>query len=272
MIHVNGKHDTFRKGELILRSGSIFERYEIKFLITSEQKRLIMDAMSGYMRPDEFGRSTICNIYYDTPDFRLIRHSLEKPVYKEKLRVRSYGTVTPGGRVFVELKKKYRGVVYKRRVSLPEREAAFYLASDLTGGLEGQIGDEIDYFRAFYKGLAPRVFISYDREAFFDREDESFRVTFDENILWRNGDLTLTSPAYGRVILPPDTSLMEVKTSGGIPLWMTSALSENGIFKTSFSKYGRAYETIVSDGDFAPVRVAGAREPIRIGGARLAAV
>ena len=120
----------------------------------------------------------------------------------------------------------------------------FYLGSDASGGLDGQIGSEIDYFRFFYKHLAPKVYISYDREAFYDREDDSFRVTFDENIMWRDRDLSLTKPAYGSTILPPDTSLMEVKTSGGIPLWMTSVLSENGIFKTSFSKYGRAYEAI----------------------------
>ena len=189
-----------------MKSNNIFERYEIKYLITNRQRKTIMSAMQPYMKPDEYGRSTICNIYYDTPDYYLIRRSLEKPVYKEKLRVRSYGRADSCDNVFVELKKKYQEVVYKRR--------------------------------------APKVYISYDREAFYDREDDSFRVTFDENIMWRDRDLSLTKPAYGSTILPPDTSLMEVKTSGGIPLWMTSVLSENGIFKTSFSKYGRAYEAI----------------------------
>ena len=227
-----------------MKSNNIFERYEIKYLITNRQRKTIMSAMQPYMKPDEYGRSTICNIYYDTPDYYLIRRSLEKQVYKEKLRVRSYGRADSCDNVFVELKKKYQEVVYKRRISLPEREAMFYLGSDASGGLNGQIGSEIDYFRFFYKHLAPKVYISYDREAFYDREDDSFRVTFDENIMWRDRDLSLTKPAYGSTILPPDTSLMEVKTSGGIPLWMTSVLSENGIFKTSFSKYGRAYEAI----------------------------
>ncbi len=230
-----------------MKDNSIFERYEIKYLVTNRQRNIIMRAMQQHMKPDDFGKSTICNIYYDTPDFYLIRHSLDKPVYKEKLRVRSYGTVTSGGKVFVELKKKYRSVVYKRRISLPEREAAFYLGSDLRGGLEGQIGSEIDYFRFYYRDLAPRVYISYDREAFYDREDDSFRMTFDENIMWRDYDLSLTKAPYGRLILPPNTSLLEVKTSGGIPLWLTSVLSENKIFKTSFSKYGRAYEAITKN-------------------------
>lgn len=227
-----------------MKSNNIFERYEIKYLVTNRQRRTIMRIMQQYMKPDEYGKSTICNIYYDTPDYYLIRHSLEKPVYKEKLRVRSYGRASSRDNVFVELKKKYNEVVYKRRISLPERDAMFYLGSDASGGLDGQIGSEIDYFRFFYRDLAPKVYISYDREAFYDKEDDSFRVTFDENIMWRDRDLSLTKPAFGRRILPPDTSLMEVKTSGGIPLWMTAVLSENGIFKTSFSKYGRAYEAI----------------------------
>ena len=178
-----------------MKSNNIFERYEIKYLITNRQRKTIMSAMQPYMKPDEYGRSTICNIYYDTPDYYLIRRSLEKPVYKEKLRVRSYGRADSCDNVFVELKKKYQEVVYKRRISLPEREAMFYLGSDASGGLDGQIGSEIDYFRFFYKHLAPKVYISYDREAFYDREDDSFRVTFDENIMWRDRDLLLTKPA-----------------------------------------------------------------------------
>ncbi len=226
-------------------SNNVFERYEIKYLVSNRQRSILMNEMQRHMKPDAYGKSTICNIYYDTPDYYLIRHSLEKPVYKEKLRVRSYGTAASGDSVFVELKKKYQEVVYKRRISLPEREAMFYLGSDASGGLDGQIGSEIDYFRFIYKDLSPKVFISYDREAFYDKEDDSFRVTFDGNIMWRTSDLSLTKPPRGRKILPPDTSLMEVKTSGCIPLWMTSLLSENGIFKTSFSKYGRAYEALM---------------------------
>ena len=231
-----------------MKSNNVFERYEIKYLITNRQRATLMHSIDKYMKPDEYGKSTICNIYYDTPDYCLIRNSLEKPVYKEKLRVRSYGPAASCDSVFVELKKKYQEVVYKRRISLPEREAMFYLGSDAVGGLDGQIGSEIDYFRCFYRELAPRVYISYDREAFYDREDDSFRVTFDENIMWRDRDLSLTAPPSGKQILPPGTSLMEVKTSGGMPLWMTSLLSENGIFKTSFSKYGRAYSELRSAG------------------------
>lgn len=227
-----------------MSNNSIFERYEIKYLISADQRKKIMNAMAPYMRGDEYGKSTICNLYFDTPDYYLIRQSIEKPVYKEKLRVRSYGPAKPGSKVFVELKKKYRDVVYKRRVSLPERDAMFYLGSDLTGGLPGQIGSEIDYFRFFYRDLAPKVYISYDREAFYAKDDDTFRVTFDENIQWRDYDLSLTPKPYGEAILQPGQSLMEIKVSSAMPLWMVKALSDNHIYKTSFSKYGRAYEAI----------------------------
>ena len=223
---------------------NIFQRYEIKYLVTDAQRRAIMDGMAAHMKGDAYGQSTICNIYYDLPHYYLIRRSLEKPVYKEKLRVRSYGTARPDSKVFVELKKKYRDVVYKRRVSLPEREAMYYLSGNATGGLSGQIGREIDYFRGYYKELAPKVFLSYDREAFYAVDDDSFRVTFDRNILWRDTDLSLTSGAYGQPILEEDQSLMEIKTGEAMPLWMTELLSENRVFKTSFSKYGRAYQDI----------------------------
>ena len=227
---------------------NIFQRYELKYLVTNDQREIIMNEMSDKMKGDQYGKSTICNIYFDLPNYYLIRKSLEKPAYKEKLRVRSYGTANPHTPVFVELKKKYKDVVYKRRISLPEREAMYYLCSDGTGGLPGQIGREIDYFRGFYENLQPRVFLSYDREAFYAKDDDSFRVTFDENIQWRDYDLSLTKGAYGKPILQPNQSLMEIKVGSAMPLWMVSILTKNKIYKTSFSKYGRAYQDIMQNG------------------------
>lgn len=224
---------------------NIFQRYELKYLVTNDQREIIMKEMSDRMKGDQYGKSTICNIYFDLPNYYLIRKSLEKPAYKEKLRVRSYGTANSASTVFVELKKKYKDVVYKRRISLPEREAMYYLCSDATGGLPGQIGREIDYFRGFYENLQPRVFLSYDREAFYAKDDDSFRVTFDENIMWRDYDLSLTKGAYGKQILEPNQSLMEIKVGSAMPLWMVSILTKNQIYKTSFSKYGRAYQDIL---------------------------
>ena len=221
---------------------TVFKRYEIKYLITFDQKQKILEAMSPYMKLDEYGRTTIRNIYYDTDNFRLIRDSIEKPIYKEKLRVRSYSLSKPDSTVFVELKKKYKSVVYKRRISLSEREAEDWLLRRSHPDKHTQITDEIDYFIRYYATLRPAVYLSYEREAYFCDSDEDFRVTFDENILYRRDGLSLTLPAYGKAILPEGYSLMEIKTAGGIPLWMTHVLTENSIFKTSFSKYGNAYK------------------------------
>lgn len=223
----------------------VFKRYEIKYLLDRRQKEKIMQAMEPYMELDAYGRSTIRNIYYDTENYRLIRKSLEKPVYKEKLRVRSYKPAGPDDKVFVELKKKYDGIVYKRRIDLTQSQAADYLAGRIQAPAPGQITEEIDYFLEFYRTLAPKVFLSYEREAYFTREPSDFRVTFDENILWRETDLSLQKGIYGESILKPGQTLMEIKTPGNIPLWMVKVMSQEEIRKTSFSKYGNAYETIM---------------------------
>ena len=227
-----------------MASPMVFERYEIKYLLNREQKKVVMAAIEKHMQPDSFGRSTIRNIYYDTDNYRLVRRSLEHPIYKEKLRVRSYHTAKPGDQVFVELKKKYNSVVYKRRTELLEKDVADYLAGHIPAPKPCQITDEIDYFRQFYETLAPKVFLSYEREAFFEKDGGEFRVTFDENILWRTTDLSLEAGVYGENLLRPGETLMEIKTPGGIPLWLVDVLTEQGLRKTSFSKYGNAYMTM----------------------------
>ena len=224
-------------------SQMVFKRYELKYLMDRRQRDAVLKAMEPYMAIDGYGHSSIRNIYYDTPNFRLIRASLEKPVYKEKLRVRSYGPAAAGDPVFVELKKKYRDVVYKRRITLPQAQAEACLDRRMHLP-DSQIGREIAYALEFYRELAPAVFLSYEREAFFERDGGDFRVTFDENIRYRQTELVLDSDVWGKPILQPDQVLMELKTSGGLPLWMVRALSRENIFKTSFSKYGAAYQDI----------------------------
>jgi len=222
-----------------------FMRYEIKYLVTAQQRRAIMDTMSKYMEPDEYGRSTICNIYYDTPDMRLVRRSIEKPVYKEKLRVRCYGSASADDKVFVELKKKYDEVVYKRRVSMRESEAEKYLTGKCDCSKNNQIVSELDYFISEYKDIAPAAYIAYDREALFAKDDPNLRITFDDNILWRDYDLCLTKGIYGKLLLNQGQSLMEIKVSSAMPLWLTHLLSEQRIYKVNFSKYGNAYKTMM---------------------------
>lgn len=219
----------------------VFKRYELKYLLQKEQKNRVLEVMSEYMQHDKFGKSTIRNIYYDTPESLLIRRSLERPVYKEKLRVRSYDIARADSTVFVELKKKYKSVVYKRRVDMTEEEAYAYLNKHKTPSKRCQITDEIDYFCSMYKDLRPAMFISYEREAFYDKNDSELRITFDENILWRDCDLTLQKGAYGNAVLDKGEALMEIKIAGAMPLWLARTLSEEGIYKTRFSKYGNAY-------------------------------
>ncbi len=220
---------------------TVFERYELKYLITREQKQILLSAMEPYMRSDRYGYSVIRNLYLDTGSYRLVRRSNEKPVYKEKLRIRSYEAVTPADTVFVELKKKYKSVVYKRRLSMPESGAMAWFAGDRCPESASQIAREIEYFRNYYGDLRPAVYLSYGREAFYAQDGSDFRVTFDETILARCSRLSLCEKPGGVPLLDGGHLLMEIKTSTAIPLWMVRVLTGQRIFKTSFSKYGTAY-------------------------------
>ncbi|MBO5290705.1 MAG: polyphosphate polymerase domain-containing protein [Clostridia bacterium] len=222
---------------------SVFKRYELKFILDKHQKEKILSAMEPYMEKDKYGRTTICNVYFDTSDYRLIRRSIEKPVYKEKLRVRKYVGKNSNENVFVELKKKYKKVVYKRRLCMNEEKAFLWLMGEQELDDSSQIAKEIKYFLSYYSNLKPAVFLSYEREAYYSKDESDFRVTFDENILTRDYNFSFKEGAYGDYVLPRDKVLMEIKCSSGIPLWMTSALSKEKIYKTSFSKYGTAYST-----------------------------
>lgn len=224
---------------------TVFKRHELKYMLTEEQKQRVLQAMEPYMELDQYGRTTICNLYYDTDDYLLIRRSIEKPEYKEKLRMRSYGRADANKNVFVELKKKYKRVVYKRRISLPEKDAVEWLSGKKSCTKKSQISEEIDYFMDYYKNLHPTLFLSYEREAYYMKDTSDFRVTFDDTVLCRQEDLSLQSSVYGVPILPTGMVLMELKCSGGMPMWMAQALSEEKIYKTSFSKYGTAYKTII---------------------------
>lgn len=217
-----------------------FKRFEKKYLLTPAQYDALLDGMRPYMQADQYGRYTICNIYYDTDNFQLIRTSLESPIYKEKLRLRSYGVPTDGQQVFVEIKKKFDHVVYKRRAVLPCAEAAAYLAGQTRPRAEDQICREIDWFLKTYQP-SPRVFIAYDRTALAGIENRDLRVTFDTNLRWREEELDLRRGDHGAPLLPGDRILMEIKIPGTAPVWLGHLLSESGVFPTSFSKYGTCY-------------------------------
>jgi hypothetical protein len=223
----------------------VFKRYELKYMLNSRQKEALLEAMAGHMQLDQYGLTTIRNIYYDTDDFRLIRASLMKPVYKEKLRIRSYGRAGRNDMVFVELKKKYDSVVYKRRLSMPQADAMNCLNAKIPLPEDSQISREIDYFNNFYENLHPAAFVSYDREAYYSTDGGDLRITFDRNIRGRTEELSLDSEAYGTRVIGDDMTLVEVKTGVGYPLWFARTLAEQHAYKGSFSKYGRVYETVI---------------------------
>ena len=218
-----------------------FKRFEKKYLLTHTQYKALLDGMEPHMKADVYGQYTICNIYYDTDNFELIRHSIEKPVYKEKLRLRSYGTPTDEKKVFVEIKKKFDHVVYKRRVTMPCEHAVSYLEGKTYPQTADQICHEIDWFLKYYQPK-PKVFIAYERMALTGLENSELRVTFDTNLRWRDYDLDLRLGDYGSPIPTQDRILMEIKIPGTAPLWLSHLLSSQGVFPTSFSKYGTCYK------------------------------
>ncbi len=231
-----------------------FKRYEKKYMLSPEQLARILAGAKDYVQTDAFGRYTICNIYYDTDDFRLIRASLEKPVYKEKLRMRSYGVPSDEDPVFVELKKKFDSVVYKRRAVMPAAEAVSYIHDGIAPEREDQICREIDWFMHSCRPT-PKVYIAYDRTAFAGLEDPELRITFDTNLRWRDRELDLRAGDYGESFLNPDHILMEIKIPGTAPVWLAHLLSEVGAFQTSFSKYGTWYtQNILGRGRPEPTR------------------
>ena len=219
---------------------TVFKRYEEKYLLNREQTANLCRLREGKMHPDAFGKSTICNIYFDTDDYRIIRASIEKPVYKEKLRLRCYGVPKSEDTVFLELKKKYKGVVYKRRIEMSLDGAAEWMSGRPGTGCDSQIGREIEYFMQFYRP-APKVFIGYEREAFYDNDDSNLRLTVDSGIRMRTNRLSPAFGCDGTPIIGNDERLVEVKTAGAIPLWLCRFFDENGIRPVSFSKYGTCY-------------------------------
>ncbi len=226
---------------------AVFKRYEMKYMMTGKQQKTVLEAMLPHMRLDSFGHTQIRNVYFDTDNYRLVRRSIEKPSYKEKLRIRSYEKVIAQDKIFVELKKKYDDIVYKRRESLPYTDLSAWLKKGSTAPfpVDTQIGREIAYFFTYYQTMEAKVFLSYEREAFYALDGSDFRVTFDENILARREALSLSEEIWGERLIDQDCVLMEIKTSGGIPLWMTKVLTQGRIYKTSFSKYGAAYLNMI---------------------------
>lgn len=233
------------KEDIVMIAQKVFKRYELKYLLTMDQYKALQETMAAYMIMNEYGRYRIHNIYMDTDDYLLIRRSIEKPCYKEKLRIRAYGDVSTNSKLFMELKKKYKGVVYKRRVDLPLEEVYDYIFRGKALKEETQITKEIDYFKNHYETLSPKALLSYDREAYFGKDDPEFRITFDQNITTQDYDVCFLKEGRGTPILEDDKVVLEVKTAMGLPQWLLDFFGEHEIYKTTFSKYGTAYKNII---------------------------
>lgn len=234
----------------------IFQRIEKKYMLTKEQYESFITAIEPYMAIDKYGLSKICNIYFDTADDELVRRSNEKTVYKEKMRLRSYGVPGMDDVVYLELKKKYKDVVYKRRVALRLADAEAYLYSGVQPDLkekqninrwvEAQILREIDYFISFYR-TKPRIYIAYDRMAWYGKEDKEFRMTFDAHIRSRREHLSLMFGDEAEELFKKEYRLLEIKAAGAYPMWLVKVLGELDVYPVSFSKYGTIYRKEFAD-------------------------
>ena len=223
---------------------TVMKRYEMKFILNKAQLIAFKNALDGHMVVDEYGKTSIASIYYDTPNYQLIRTSLEKPAYKEKIRLRGYGLLNEDDDSFLELKRKVEGVVYKRRIKIKEENAINFLKGK-TNHLESsnQIAKELVYFRNYYQKLEPKIMVIYDRTSYKEL-DGDIRLTIDECPRYRTYDLNLHTSMDGELLLPSGNAILEIKVQQDMPLWLVNILSENKIYKSSFSKVGMAYQLI----------------------------
>ena len=227
---------------------NVFARVEKKYFVSEEQHAALTMAlrMRGFS-VQSYGSPTIQSIYYDTPDYELIRRSIDRPDYKEKLRLRTYGQPTDASMGYAEVKKKYAGVVYKRRTGLPLSQAMQALNGGWMPQSSGQIGREINWFLQTWS-VEPKLIIAYEREAWVDSQKDGVRITFDQSIRFRSHDLDMTLPPEGTLLIPDGLRLMEIKIPGAWPLWLTRLLQTLNICQIHFSKYGEAYKRYLAPG------------------------
>ncbi|WP_342480821.1 polyphosphate polymerase domain-containing protein [Paenibacillus sp. FSL L8-0340] len=230
----------------------VFNRYENKYLFDNEAYNHLYNELLQYMEPDDYNKQheyySITNLYYDTAHHTLIRNSLAKPKYKEKLRLRAYGIPSGETKVYLEIKKKVFGLVNKRRTSLTLHEAYDFVRTgvepEYKDYMNKQVIEEIKYFLTRYD-LQPMVYLSYDRKAMFCKNNRDLRITFDTNIRSRRYDLKMEHGTHGEPLMEPGQWLMEVKAEKTIPVWLSKMLSEHQMYRTGFSKYGNEYKKML---------------------------
>lgn len=214
-----------------------FRRYEKKYLLDERQFELFLKKIEPYVKPDKFYITKIRSIYYDTDNSQMIRRSIEKPDYKEKLRIRSYGDTNGNDTVFVEFKKKLDGIVYKRRTKAKCQDVIEDIYHcDFT---DKQVGSEIRYALNYYQHLSPAIYIGCDRTSYVSKKDKELRITFDRDISYRTTDLSLHKSSMDKKVT--DKTVMELKIADAMPIWLANILDEIKIYPQGFSKVGTAY-------------------------------
>lgn len=223
---------------------SVMQRYEIKYVLNKEQVKFLVENLKGYMEVDEYGLTSIASLYYDTKNYRLVRESIEKPEFKEKLRLRSYGLANDLRPVYLELKRKAYGIVYKRRIQTELNSVNKYINNEYE--CKSQIEKEISYFSSFYGDLEPKCLIIYDRVAYKENNGD-LRLTIDYNPRYRLDNLNLNTSMDGISLLNEGDAILEVKAQDSIPLWLSNILDKGKIYQGSFSKYGEAYKRLLNN-------------------------
>ena len=217
---------------------TIIDRFEIKYLLNKCDYNLLINKINDYLVKDKYFKETIYNIYFDSDDYYLINRSLEKPIYKEKIRMRSYDKTNDYTNIFLEIKKKYIKNSNKRRVVISYKDYLDYINYGIIPKCDKQIMNEIDYYFKRYK-LKPKIKILYDRLAYSLKGDDTFRITFDTNIRYSNENMDFNND--DNTLFMSDY-IMEIKTFSGIPLWLNKILNSLNIYPTSYSKVGKIYE------------------------------
>lgn len=218
---------------------TIFRRIEKKYLLNEDTYNKLMEQIKEHLEEDYYYKSTICNIYFDNDNNDLIIKSLDKPLFKEKIRLRSYGIPTLDNDVYLEIKSKCYGIVNKRRIAIKLKDFYNCLNKEFISDNK-QIADEINYYIKL-NNLKPHIFLGYNRLSYYDKDNKDFRITFDTNIRSRYDDLRLEEGDAGKLLFNEKVYIMEVKVLGALPMWFVNILSSLNIYPESFSKYGNIY-------------------------------
>lgn len=220
---------------------TIIDRYEQKYLLTKDNFNYLINLIDDYLVKDKYFKETIYNVYFDNDYFEIINRSIDKPIYKEKIRMRSYYKTDNDTNIFLEIKKKYDDTSNKRRVIISYKDYLDYINKNIIPNCDKQIMSEIDYCFKKYK-LKPKIKLVYDRFAYNLKDDDSFRITFDTNVRYNLNEMDYN--IEDDVMFMNDKYIMEIKTFNGIPLWLNKILNKLNIYPTSYSKVGKVYESI----------------------------